>query len=144
MRVPRSIHRFLNRLSPYQSLLILAIPLAIVEPLKLIALTVLGVVSEKGQNDRHPKGGRHEVVLVVEDNTDVRSATVSLLRELGYRTVEADSAASALSKINEGTRVDIVFSDIVLPGSMAQHWQETSQAEIRVCLYCLRRGTREV
>ena len=35
MRIPRSIYRFLNRLSPYQSLLILAIPLAIVEPLKL-------------------------------------------------------------------------------------------------------------
>ena len=42
MRIPRSIHRFLNGLSPYQSLLILAIPLAIVEPLKLVALTVLG------------------------------------------------------------------------------------------------------
>ena len=42
MRIPRSIYRFLNRLSPYQSLLILAIPLAIVEPLKLVALAVLG------------------------------------------------------------------------------------------------------
>ena len=73
---------------------------------------------EKDHDDMDPKGGRHEVVLVVEDNTDVRSATVSLLHELGYRTVEADSAASALSKINDGTRVDIVFSDIVLPGSM--------------------------
>ena len=74
--------------------------------------------SEKDYDEMHPKGVRHEVVLVVEDNTDVRSATVSLLHELGYRTVEADSAESALSKINEGTRVDIVFSDIVLPGSV--------------------------
>ena len=36
------LHRFLNRLGPYQSLLILAVPLAIVEPLKLVALFVVG------------------------------------------------------------------------------------------------------
>jgi hypothetical protein len=36
------LHRLLNRLGPYQSLLILAIPLAIVEPLKLVALFVVG------------------------------------------------------------------------------------------------------
>ena len=42
MRISHSIHRFLDRLGPYQSLLILAIPLAIVEPLKLVALIVVG------------------------------------------------------------------------------------------------------
>ena len=41
MRIPRSIHR-LNRLGPYQALLTLAVPLAIVEPLKLVALFVVG------------------------------------------------------------------------------------------------------
>jgi hypothetical protein len=42
MRIPRFIHRFLNRICPYQALLILAVPLAIVEPLKLVALFVVG------------------------------------------------------------------------------------------------------
>jgi hypothetical protein len=42
MRISTSIQRFLKRLGPYQSLSILAVPLAIVEPLKLIALFVLG------------------------------------------------------------------------------------------------------
>ena len=42
MQISHSIHRFLDRLGPYQSLLILAIPLAIVEPLKLVALIVVG------------------------------------------------------------------------------------------------------
>jgi hypothetical protein len=42
MRIPRFIHRFLNRIGPYQALLILAVPLAIVEPLKLVALFVVG------------------------------------------------------------------------------------------------------
>jgi hypothetical protein len=42
MRIPPSVRRFLKQLGPYQSLLILAVPLAIVEPLKLIALLVVG------------------------------------------------------------------------------------------------------
>src|SRR5262249_61145193 len=42
MRIPRSIHRFFNRLGPYQSLLILAVPVSIVEPLKLVALFAAG------------------------------------------------------------------------------------------------------
>jgi hypothetical protein len=42
MRIPGSIQRFLKGLGPYQSLSILAVPLAIVEPLKLIALFVIG------------------------------------------------------------------------------------------------------
>jgi hypothetical protein len=42
MRIPGSIQRFLKGLGPYQSLSILAVPLAIVEPLKLVALFVVG------------------------------------------------------------------------------------------------------
>jgi hypothetical protein len=42
MQIPGSIQRFLKGLGPYQSLSILAVPLAIVEPLKLIALFVVG------------------------------------------------------------------------------------------------------
>jgi hypothetical protein len=42
MRIPGSIQRFLKGLGPYQSLSILAVPLAIVEPLKLVALFVIG------------------------------------------------------------------------------------------------------
>ena len=42
MRIPRPTQRFLKRLGPYQSLSILAVPLAFVEPLKLVALFVVG------------------------------------------------------------------------------------------------------
>ena len=55
---------------------------------------------------------------MVEDNADVRSVAIALLNELGHRTVEADSATSALIKLDCGTQVDLVFSDIVLPGSI--------------------------
>jgi CheY-like chemotaxis protein len=59
---------------------------------------------------------RGETVLVVEDNEDVRSVALSLLQQLGYRTIEADSAAAALAKLASNDHIHLVFSDVVLPG----------------------------
>ena len=61
--------------------------------------------------------GRQETILVVEDNSDVRSVAVSLLAELGYRTVEAETAAAGVDMLERG-HVDLVFTDVVLPGAM--------------------------
>jgi PAS domain S-box-containing protein len=55
-------------------------------------------------------------ILVVEDNPDVRRVAVSLLEQLGYRTVEVETAAAALDVVAAGKHVDLVFSDVVLPG----------------------------
>jgi PAS domain S-box-containing protein len=60
----------------------------------------------------------NETVLVVEDNEGMRRVTVLELSRLGYATIEADSAASALSVIDSDARVDLLFSDVVMPGSM--------------------------
>nr|WP_291687538.1 ATP-binding protein [Bradyrhizobium sp.] len=63
-----------------------------------------------------PTASHEEVVLVVEDNDDVRSYSVTILRELGYKVLEAADAEKAL-QILEGTdRVDLLFTDVVLPG----------------------------
>jgi PAS domain S-box-containing protein len=62
-------------------------------------------------------GGHAETILVVEDNSDVRSVAVSLLEELGYRTIEADCAPAAIEKLADGQPIDLVFTDVVLPGS---------------------------
>jgi two-component system, NtrC family, sensor kinase len=59
-----------------------------------------------------------QVVLVVEDNADVRVVAVSLLKELGYRTVEADTASAALDVLAAAKNIRIVFSDVVLPGQI--------------------------
>ena len=59
--------------------------------------------------------GRQETILVVEDNSDVRSVAVSLLAELGYQTVEAETAAAGVDMLERG-HVDLVFTDVVLPG----------------------------
>jgi len=55
-------------------------------------------------------------ILVVEDNADVRRVAVSLLEQLGYRAVEVEAAAAALDVIASGKHIDLVFSDVVLPG----------------------------
>jgi PAS domain S-box-containing protein len=74
--------------------------------------------SEMNDRGLRPKGGRQESILVVEDNVDVRRVAMTLLRELGHRTIEADSATAALRKLEEEKHVDLVFSDIVLSGSL--------------------------
>ncbi|MGN6747316.1 MAG: PAS domain S-box protein [Xanthobacteraceae bacterium] len=56
-------------------------------------------------------------ILVVEDNADVRRVAVSLLEQLGYRTIEVETAAAALDIVFSGKHVDLVFSDVVLPGA---------------------------
>ncbi len=57
-----------------------------------------------------------QTILVVEDNADVRRVAVSLLEQLGYRTMEVETAAAALDILAAGKHVDLVFSDVVLPG----------------------------
>ena len=59
-----------------------------------------------------------QIVLVVEDNADVRHVAVSLLKELGYRTIEAETASAALDVLAAGKNVRLVFSDVVLPGQI--------------------------
>ena len=60
---------------------------------------------------------REQRILVVEDDDDVRAYTVEILRELGYRVLEAHDAASALSLLErQEQRVDLLFTDIVMPG----------------------------
>jgi CheY-like chemotaxis protein len=61
------------------------------------------------------RGG--EVVLVVEDETDVRDIAVEGLRALGYTTLSAGDAESALEILRRDGRIDLLFSDVVMPGS---------------------------
>jgi signal transduction histidine kinase len=58
----------------------------------------------------------HQTILVVEDNPDVRNVAVSLLEQLGYRTIAVESSAAALDVLSSRQDVSLVFSDVVLPG----------------------------
>jgi PAS domain S-box-containing protein len=57
-----------------------------------------------------------QIILVVEDNADVRRVAVSLLEQLGYRTMEVETASAALDLLAGDRHIDLVFSDVVLPG----------------------------
>jgi CheY-like chemotaxis protein len=61
--------------------------------------------------------GGGETILVVEDNPGLRRIVVRQLKELGYRVREAENSAEALPIIERGP-VDLLFTDIVMPGGM--------------------------
>ena len=64
----------------------------------------------------YPTASDDEVVLVVEDNPEVRAFSVSTLAELGYRVLQAGDAEGALSILSSDQHVDLLFTDVVLPG----------------------------
>jgi CheY-like chemotaxis protein len=57
-----------------------------------------------------------ETVLIVEDDAAVRMLVSEVLSELGYAFVEAGDASSALPIIDSGQRIDLLISDVGLPG----------------------------
>ena len=57
-------------------------------------------------------------ILVVEDDNEVRTLAVALLSDLGYQTLEADTAAEAVDVLEGGAEVDLMLTDVVLPGAM--------------------------
>jgi len=70
------------------------------------------------ENGPLPEGGASETILVVEDDDDVRAYSVEILRELGYRVIEAHDGPSALRLLERQPKVDLMFTDVVLPGGM--------------------------
>jgi signal transduction histidine kinase len=61
---------------------------------------------------------KDETVLVVEDNDGVREYAVEVLEQLGYRVLAASDAKEALRLLSDGKHVDLLFTDIVLPGAI--------------------------
>jgi signal transduction histidine kinase/CheY-like chemotaxis protein len=64
------------------------------------------------------EGGR-ERILVVEDDATVLTLTVDMLSGLGYRVVTATNAAEALTIIQSNAPIDLLFSDVVMPGGVS-------------------------
>ena len=60
--------------------------------------------------------GGQETILVVEDNDEVRSASVELLEQFGYQTLTANNGDEAMRLLLEGVSVDLIFTDVVMPG----------------------------
>lgn len=64
--------------------------------------------------------GGTETILLCEDDEDVRAYSAGVLRDLGYTIVEVGTAADALAALDcENNPVDLLFTDVVLPGGMS-------------------------
>ncbi|WP_108398118.1 PAS domain S-box protein [Devosia submarina] len=63
--------------------------------------------------------GTGEIVLAVEDDDRLRKLTVSRLSQLGYEVLPAASGHEALSILSSGAKVDLLFTDIVMPGGLS-------------------------
>ncbi|HZC95152.1 MAG TPA: PAS domain S-box protein, partial [Bradyrhizobium sp.] len=62
--------------------------------------------------------GGNEVVLIVEDDAMVRRYVTTQIESLGYATLEAANAAEALKIIDDTATVDLLFTDVIMPGAM--------------------------
>ncbi|MEB8388496.1 PAS domain-containing protein [Rhodobacteraceae bacterium KMM 6894] len=62
--------------------------------------------------------GGHETILLVEDDEDVRDIAVSMLSDLGYTVLQAGDAAQALKWLETGQTIDLLFTDMVMPGAL--------------------------
>jgi PAS domain S-box-containing protein len=70
------------------------------------------------ERDWQPPVGGEETVLLVEDNAKLRKVAARQLTQLGYRVLEAEDAEAALHIVSGSDKIDLLFTDVVMPGSM--------------------------
>ncbi len=69
-------------------------------------------------NRARPKKSNAGQILIVEDDDEVAALAGEMLTQLGYEVTRAASAAAALGALADGRSVDLIFSDIMMPGGM--------------------------
>jgi len=80
-------------------------------------------------DEEHLLHGGTESILVAEDDDDVRAYTVGILRELGYRVIEAQDGATALRLLEDGEQpVALLLTDVVMPGMSGSQLATAAQA----------------
>ena len=75
-----------------------------------------------------PVARAQEIVLVVEDEPDVRRLSVDALRELGYTVMHASDPREALSLLELQPRIDLLLTDIVMPAMNGRHLAEAARS----------------
>ena len=82
--------------------------------------------------------GDGELILLVEDNDKVREATANRLKSLGYAVLEAKTGPEAITLLESGEPIALVFSDIVMPGGMTGYdvaeWVRSMKPDLKVVL----------
>jgi len=95
-------------------------------------------LNEIADDDDMPLAPNAEIVLVVEDDPDVRETTLRRVEALGYVAVEAHNSASAIQILQTGDPIDLVFSDVVMPGGMSGYelasWVTINRPDVKILL----------
>ncbi|MEO8278517.1 MAG: ATP-binding protein [Ideonella sp.] len=81
--------------------------------------------------------GGSETILLVEDDEAVRSYAQAALRSFGYSVIEAADGASALALLRQNDRIDLLFTDVVMPGGMNGRALADAARELRPALRVL-------
>jgi CheY-like chemotaxis protein len=76
------------------------------------------VEAAPAQSQEIPRAGRGETVLVVDDEPTVRMLVAEILEELGYKAIEAADGAAGLRILESNVRIDLMVTDVGLPGGM--------------------------
>jgi CheY-like chemotaxis protein len=91
------------------------------------AATMVSRSEDQSETDCVPPPTRTETVLVVEDDPFVRSYAITRVQNLGYSVIAAVDGNDALQKLRTDIRVDILFTDIVMPGAI-NGWELADRA----------------
>jgi PAS domain S-box-containing protein len=82
--------------------------------------------------------GDAERILVVEDNNQVRQVTLARLESLGYAVLEAENASEAIEILKEESEIELVLSDVVMPGGLTGYdvveWVRAQRPGLKVLL----------
>ncbi len=70
------------------------------------------------EQEMGPISGGTETILVAEDDDEVRATVVEMLGQLGYTVLKARDAQSALTVVESGIPIDVLFTDVVMPGPL--------------------------
>jgi PAS domain S-box-containing protein len=79
-----------------------------------------GLITEVSPGTKGPTDpAARETILVVEDDERVRQLTITRLKLIGYQVLEASDGPKAIDVLSQGHAVDLVFTDLVMPGGMS-------------------------
>ncbi len=101
-----------------------------------LARATAATAAEEAINDQPLSSGQQEIVLLVEDEADVRVLAEAYLELFGYTVISAADGATAMAALAANPRIDLLLSDIILPGALdgiaiAAHVRAT-RPEIRI------------
>jgi len=95
---------------------------------------VVGVAPSETIDVDMPQARPGEVVLVTEDDPQVRTVVANFLNDLGYATLQAENGEIAAAILRGGEKIDLLLSDIAMPGSLNGYQLAAEAASLRPAL----------